>query len=137
MIGSYTYTQQRPQRILMQTPQLYRCYCTFVTVDNITTLKAACNWYCSIADLIRVVPCSLRGSCQCFEGICCFHIQGKMTWNPATEKSPPCQLHIDIQTHAVFKDGYTIVTLPRIVTPYRDSVDGTRVGVTYQKLVTR
>ena len=35
------------------------------------------------------------------------------------------------------KDGYTLVTLPRIVTPYRDSVDGTRDRVTYQKLVTR
>jgi hypothetical protein len=33
--------------------------------------------------------------------------------------------------------GYTLVTLPRIVTPYRDSVDGTRDLVTYQKLVTR
>jgi hypothetical protein len=33
--------------------------------------------------------------------------------------------------------GYTLVTLPRIVTPYRDSVDGTRARVTYQKLVTR
>jgi hypothetical protein len=32
---------------------------------------------------------------------------------------------------------YTLVTLPRIVTPYRDSVDGTRDRVTYQKLFTR
>ena len=30
-------------------------------------------------------------------------------------------------------DGYTLVTLPRIVKPYRDSVDGTRDRVTYQK----
>jgi hypothetical protein len=29
------------------------------------------------------------------------------------------------------------VTLPRTVTPYRDSVDGTRDHVTYQELVTR
>jgi hypothetical protein len=29
------------------------------------------------------------------------------------------------------------ITLPRTVTPYRDSVDGTRDHVTYQKLVTR
>ena len=36
------------------------------------------------------------------------------------------------------KGGYTlIVTLQRIVTPYRDSVDGIRDRVTYQKLVTR
>jgi hypothetical protein len=35
------------------------------------------------------------------------------------------------------KGGYTLVTLPRIVTPYRDSMDGTRARVTYQKLVTR
>ena len=37
----------------------------------------------------------------------------------------------------ICKDGYTLVTLPRIVTPYRDSVDRTRARVTYQKLVTR
>jgi hypothetical protein len=36
-----------------------------------------------------------------------------------------------------YKGGYTLVTLPRIVTPYRDSVDGTRDRVTYQKLFTR
>jgi hypothetical protein len=36
-----------------------------------------------------------------------------------------------------FKGRYTLVTLPRIVTPYRDSVDGTRDRVTYKKLVTR
>jgi hypothetical protein len=36
-----------------------------------------------------------------------------------------------------YKGGYTLVTLPRIVTPYRDSVNGTRDRVTYQKLVTR
>jgi hypothetical protein len=30
------------------------------------------------------------------------------------------------------KGGYTLVTLPRIVTPYRNSVDGTRDCVTYQ-----
>jgi len=29
------------------------------------------------------------------------------------------------------KGGYTLVTLPRIVTPYRDSVEGTRDLVTY------
>ena len=44
---------------------------------------------------------------------------------------------IQICTPSTFKDGYTLVTLPRIVTPYRDSVDGTRDSVTYQKLVTR
>jgi hypothetical protein len=38
---------------------------------------------------------------------------------------------------SVFKGGYTLVTLPRIATPYRDGVDGTRDRVTYQKLVTR
>jgi hypothetical protein len=35
------------------------------------------------------------------------------------------------------KGGYTLVTLRRIVTPYRDSVDGIRGRVTYQKLFTR
>ena len=33
--------------------------------------------------------------------------------------------------------GYTLETLPRTVTPYRDSVDGTRDRVTYQKLLMR
>jgi hypothetical protein len=35
------------------------------------------------------------------------------------------------------KAGYTLVTLPRTVIPYRDCVDGTRDHVTYKKLVTR
>jgi hypothetical protein len=35
------------------------------------------------------------------------------------------------------KGGYILITLPRIVTPYRDSVDGTRDRVTDQKLVKR
>ena len=35
------------------------------------------------------------------------------------------------------KGGSTLVTLPRNITSYRDSVDGTRDCVTYQKLVTR
>ena len=39
--------------------------------------------------------------------------------------------------HALPKGRYTLVTLPRNVTPYRDSVDGTCDHVTYQKLVTR
>ena len=34
------------------------------------------------------------------------------------------------------KDGYTLVSIRRTVTPYRDSVDGTRDRVTYRKLVT-
>jgi hypothetical protein len=35
------------------------------------------------------------------------------------------------------KGEYTLVTLPRTVTPYRDSVDGTRGHVTYQNWFTR
>ena len=35
------------------------------------------------------------------------------------------------------KGGYTLVMLPHIVTSYRDSVNGTRACVMYQKLVTR
>jgi hypothetical protein len=46
---------------------------------------------------------------------------------------------VDVQRNVynvlvTFKGVYT---LPRIVTSYRDSVDGTRDRVTYQKLVTR
>jgi len=39
--------------------------------------------------------------------------------------------------HGICKGGCTFVTLPRVVTPYRDSVDETRARVTYEKLVTR
>jgi len=35
------------------------------------------------------------------------------------------------------KGGYTLVPLPRIVTPYRDGVDETRARITYRKLVMR
>ena len=42
-----------------------------------------------------------------------------------------------LTVHGRFYDRYTLVTLPRIVTPYRDSVNGTRARVTYQKLVKR
>jgi hypothetical protein len=37
----------------------------------------------------------------------------------------------------LLKGGPTPVTLPRIITPYCDSVDGTHARVMYQKLVTR
>jgi hypothetical protein len=43
----------------------------------------------------------------------------------------------EVLSAAHHKGGYTLVTLPRTVTPNRDSVDGTRDHVTYQKLVTR
>jgi len=42
-----------------------------------------------------------------------------------------------VERPSILKGGLTFVTLPRNVTPYRDSVDGTRGRVTYQKLVTR
>jgi hypothetical protein len=44
---------------------------------------------------------------------------------------------ICVQIYVKGKGGYTLVTLPRTVTPYRDSVNGTGDHVTYQKLVTR
>ena len=46
---------------------------------------------------------------------------------------------VDVCLHLRVKclGGYTLVTLPRIASPYRDSVIGTRDRVTYQKLVTR
>jgi len=47
----------------------------------------------------------------------------------------PLALH-QVPVCLVSKGEYTLVTLPRIVTPYHDSVDGTRDRVTYQKLVT-
>ena len=44
---------------------------------------------------------------------------------------------IRLRQEQVWTCSVAIVTLPRIVTPYRDSVDETRARVTYQKLVTR
>ena len=43
----------------------------------------------------------------------------------------------EVRGTADCKGGSTLVTLSRIVTPYRDNVDGTRARVTYQKLVTQ
>jgi len=48
-----------------------------------------------------------------------------------------CVGAVPIAVVARSKDRYTLVTLPRNVTPYRDSVDGTGDHVTYQELVTR
>jgi hypothetical protein len=48
------------------------------------------------------------------------------------------ELQVKISSRASRPKGeYTLVTLPRIVTSYRESVDGTRDRVTYQKSVTR
>jgi len=47
-------------------------------------------------------------------------------------------LHITIvDVTTAYKGGSTLVTLPRNLTPYCDSVNGARDRVTYQKLVTR
>jgi hypothetical protein len=43
----------------------------------------------------------------------------------------------EVLSAAHHKSGYILETLPRIVTPYRDSVDEICDHVTYQKLVTR
>jgi hypothetical protein len=45
-----------------------------------------------------------------------------------------CALEKYVMKMGGVKGGYTLVTLPRIVTPYRDSVDKTHDHVTYQKL---
>jgi hypothetical protein len=48
-----------------------------------------------------------------------------------------CLFHSTVEVTRDSNGGYTLVTLPRIVTPYGDSVDGTRARVTDQNLVTR
>ena len=59
----------------------------------------------------------------------------------ASDVVPTVRVIMNFETkdcdHIASKGGNTLVTLRRIVTPYRDSVDGTRDRVTYQKLVTR
>jgi hypothetical protein len=47
------------------------------------------------------------------------------------------QIGFSVQDDVNSKGGYTLVTLLHSVPPHRDSVDGTRDRVTYQKLVTR
>jgi glycosyltransferase A (GT-A) superfamily protein (DUF2064 family) len=44
-------------------------------------------------------------------------------------------IHCVLFIHLTSKGGYTLVTLPRTIPPYHDSVDGTHDQVTYQKLV--
>ena len=59
----------------------------------------------------------------------------RLSWNLWTSTSwNPHGLYRGCFT---FRMGPHLYTLPCIVTPYRDSVDGTRGRVTYQKLVTR
>ena len=49
-----------------------------------------------------------------------------------------CQRQTAVARDAMLLSSWVhTVTLARTVTPYRDSVDGTRGRVTYQKLVTR
>ena len=57
--------------------------------------------------------------------------------NTATPDHLFCSMTLRTKATTTIKGGHTLVTLPRIVTTYRDSVDGTRDSVTYQKLVTR
>jgi len=52
--------------------------------------------------------------------------------NPLGNRQKGCTLHTRGRRNV--KVGYTRVTLPRIVTPYRDSVEGTSGRVTYRKL---
>jgi hypothetical protein len=59
-------------------------------------------------------------------------------WNLCVERNElPLGTVASTSDVSASKGGYTLVTLPRTVTPYRDRVDGTRDHVTYQKLVTR
>jgi len=56
----------------------------------------------------------------------------------SSRSSTTCTVWLCLVTcRSTNKGGSTLVTLPRIVTAYRDSVDGTRVRITNQKLVTR
>jgi len=67
---------------------------------------------------------------------------------PVSTFPPILQIHIPLifrRRHKIlaldriffYKASYSLVTLPRNETPYRDRVDGTRDRVTYQKLVTQ
>jgi hypothetical protein len=50
-----------------------------------------------------------------------------------------CKEKLELERYGfiALKGGYIPVTLPRTLTPYRESVDGSRDHVTYQNLVTR
>ena len=70
----------------------------------------------------------------------------QISWD-SVQWQPSCSIRTDGHEEVIVafrnlenapsKGGYTLATLPRIVTPYRDSVDGTRDRATRQKLVTR
>jgi hypothetical protein len=49
--------------------------------------------------------------------------------------SAHCRIPVRVACFVQSEGWYTLVTLPRTVTPYRDSVDGTRDHVTYQKFL--
>ena len=63
--------------------------------------------------------------------------RGTVVWQPVLRKLPFVYWELSASAFQTHWGGYTLVTLPRIVTPYRDSVDGTRARVTYQTLVMR
>ena len=93
-------------------------------ISRLFVLACLCVCVC-VCVRVRAYVCACVCVCVCV----CF---GSSNWTESSFKA----VHSD-RTFCPFKGGYTLVTLPRIVTPYRDSVDGTRTRLTYQKLVTR
>jgi hypothetical protein len=57
-------------------------------------------------------------------------------YHPKQDQYHLSAVHI-LRLCSIFKGGYTLVMLPRTVTPYRDSVDETCDHIMYQKLVMR
>ena len=76
---------------------------------------------------------------ECFHGVENRILQDRDSGCPTSRRLQPgevlnAKLYLGDEDS---KGGYTLVTLSRIATPYRDSVDGTRDRVTYQKFVTQ
>jgi hypothetical protein len=96
---------------------------------------SSCRFHCLIS-LASFAVRMRRLFCISF----CWIIQSDLTLTffcpdsrfPATKSEVWHELpgnKVSVTRQTPVKGGYTIVTLPRIVTPYLDSVDGTRVHV--------
>jgi len=106
-------------------------------------------WRCAVRASRTWIPhqlkvqfsvCTLRTVCM-FAPFAVHSIPLRRHMSECRDTDPATALDVDSQNCSAYrwksKGGYTLLTLPRVVTPYRDSVDGNRDRVTYQKLVTR
>ena len=107
------------------------CVCAYVCV-----CVCVCAYVC-----VCVCVCARMCVCMCVYVLCYVPFVASHrkyhTHTHPTFASLVRIRHVSLCFKLAPNGRYTLVMLPRIVTPYRDSVDGTYDRVTYQKLVTR